>query len=33
MGESSRPPVLIQRYRQELEVRHYARRNVNTYEQ
>ena len=33
MGESSRPPGLIQRYRQELEVRHYARRTVNTYEQ
>jgi site-specific recombinase XerD len=32
MGESSRPPGLIQRYRQELEVRHYARRTVNTYE-
>ena len=30
---SSRPPGLIQRYREELEARHYARRTVKTYEQ
>lgn len=29
----SRPPGLIQRYREELQVRHYARRTVKTYEQ
>ena len=29
----SRPPGLIQRYRQELQARHYARRTVETYEQ
>ncbi|WP_255141047.1 phage integrase N-terminal SAM-like domain-containing protein [Synechococcus sp. Lug-A] len=29
----SRPAGLIQRYREELQVRHYARRTVNTYEQ
>jgi site-specific recombinase XerD len=28
-----RPPGLIQRYREELQTRHYARRTVNTYEQ
>jgi site-specific recombinase XerD len=28
-----RPPGLIQRYKEELEVRHYARRTVKTYEQ
>lgn len=28
-----RPAGLIQRYREELQVRHYARRTVNTYEQ
>ena len=28
-----RPPGLIQRYREELQARHYARRTVNTYEQ
>ncbi|MCT0217890.1 integron integrase [Synechococcus sp. CS-1329] len=33
MTSSSRPPGLIQRYREELQVRHYARRTVNTYEQ
>jgi site-specific recombinase XerD len=30
---SSRPPGLIQRYREELQARHYARRTVETYEQ
>ena len=30
---STRPPGLIQRYREELQTRHYARRTVNTYEQ
>ena len=30
---SSRPPGLIQRYREELQARHYARRTVDTYEQ
>ncbi|MBM5817360.1 MAG: integron integrase [Cyanobacteria bacterium K_Offshore_surface_m2_239] len=30
---ATRPPGLIQRYREELEVRHYARRTVKTYEQ
>jgi site-specific recombinase XerD len=29
----SRPPALIQRYREELQARHYARRTVATYEQ
>ena len=29
----SRPPGLIQRYREELQARHYARRTVKTYEQ
>lgn len=33
MADSSRPPGLIQRYREELQVRHYARRSVKTYEQ
>ncbi len=33
MDPSARPPGLIQRYREELQVRHYARRTVNTYEQ
>ncbi len=28
-----RPPGLIQRYREELQARHYARRTVKTYEQ
>ncbi len=28
-----RPPGLIQRYRQELQTRHYAKRTVATYEQ
>ncbi len=30
---SSRPPGLIQRYREELQARYYARRTVKTYEQ
>ena len=29
----ARPPGLIQRYREELQARHYARRTVDTYEQ
>jgi len=33
MTERSRPPGLIQRYREELQARHYARRTVDTYEQ
>jgi integron integrase len=33
MPENVKPPGLIQRYREELEVRHYARRTVTTYEQ
>ncbi len=33
MVSASQPPGLIQRYREELQVRHYARRTVNTYEQ
>jgi integron integrase len=33
MTEPSRPPGLIQRYREELQARHYARRTVDTYEQ
>ena len=33
MADSLRPPGLIQRYREELQVRHYARRTVQTYEQ
>ena len=30
---AARPPGLIQRYREELQARHYARRTVKTYEQ
>jgi hypothetical protein len=33
MTNPNRPPGLIQRYRQELQARHYARRTVKTYEQ
>ncbi|WP_254957829.1 MULTISPECIES: integron integrase [unclassified Cyanobium] len=33
MVDACRSPGLIQRYREELQVRHYARRTVNTYEQ
>jgi site-specific recombinase XerD len=33
MADSPRPPGLIQRYREELQVRHYARRTIQTYEQ
>ena len=33
MTERSRPPGLIQRYRGELQARHYARRTVATYKQ
>jgi len=33
MTDDTRPPGLIQRYREELQVRHYARRTVSTYEQ
>jgi len=33
MAKAYRSPRLIQRYREELQVRHYARRTVNTYEQ
>ncbi|MDM7951598.1 MAG: hypothetical protein QUV07_00030 [Cyanobium sp. CZS 25K] len=33
MADASRAPGLIQRYREELQERHYARRTVNTYEQ
>ena len=33
MTNQSRPPGLIQRYREELQVRHYARRTVSSYEQ
>ena len=33
MPSPTRPPGLIQRYREELQARHYARRTVNTYEQ
>jgi len=33
MASALRPPGLIQRYREELQTRHYARRTVNTYEQ
>jgi integron integrase len=33
MASELRPPGLIQRYREELQTRHYARRTVNTYEQ
>ena len=31
MPSPTRPPGLIQRYREELQARHYARRTVNTY--
>jgi site-specific recombinase XerD len=33
MAKASRSPGLIQRYREELQVRHYARRTVSAYEQ
>ncbi len=33
MTNPNRPPGLIQRYREELQARHYARRTVATYEQ
>jgi len=33
MPNPTRPPGLIQRYREELQARHYARRTVATYEQ
>jgi len=33
MTDDTRPPGLIQRYREELQARHYARRTVDTYEQ
>lgn len=33
MAEPPRSPGLIQRYREELQVRHYARRTIQTYEQ
>lgn len=33
MADACRPTGLIQRYREELQTRHYARRTVNTYEQ
>ena len=33
MQNATRPPGLIQRYREELQARHYARRTVDTYEQ
>ena len=33
MPISTRPPGLIQRYREELQARHYARRTVTTHEQ
>lgn len=33
MPSPARPPGLIQRYREELQARHYARRTVATYEQ
>jgi hypothetical protein len=33
MENTRRPPGLIQRYREALQTRHYARRTVNTYEQ
>ena len=33
LPDSTRPPGLIQRYREELQARHYARRTVATYEQ
>ena len=33
MNSPSRPPGLIQRYREELQARHYARRTISSYEQ
>jgi hypothetical protein len=30
MANATRPPGLIQRYREELQARHYARRTVDT---
>lgn len=33
MPDAAKPPGLIQRYREELQVRHYARRTVKTYEE
>ncbi len=33
MARESRPVGLIQRYREELQTRHYARRTVTAYEQ
>ncbi|MFO8237724.1 MAG: phage integrase N-terminal SAM-like domain-containing protein [Prochlorococcaceae cyanobacterium] len=33
MADTPRPPGLIQRYREELQARHYAKRTVATYEQ
>ena len=33
MDPSARPPGLIQRYREALQARHYARRTVSSYEQ
>ena len=33
MSNPTRPPGLVQRYREELQARHYARRTVATYEQ
>jgi len=33
MTDDTRPPALIQRYREELQARHYARRTVDTYVQ
>ena len=33
MPNTSRQPGLIQRYREELQARHYAKRTVATYEQ
>jgi integron integrase len=33
VATEARPPGLLERYRQELQVRHYARRTVKTYEQ
>jgi len=33
MSNPTRPPGPIQRYREELQARHYARRTVGTYEQ
>ena len=33
MTQDTRPPGLIQRYREKLQARHYARRTVDTYVQ